>query len=173
MHDTLIHRKEDGSTKITIYRKPTHANQYILMDSHHPLQHKLGVIRTLMHRAETLVTEEEDKVLEIERSRRRLVCVCGYKRLTSQSRMLAILATVKVPLPPIPTGALSSFLMWGGLRRPSSCHQLTGSHCTFQTKEHFTFISCVTQRQNQQVWGVPDCVQFPMHKLSSLICRRD
>ena len=49
------------------------------MDSHHPLQHKLGVIRTLMHRAETLVTEEEDKVLEIEKIRKALG-VCGYKR---------------------------------------------------------------------------------------------
>ena len=173
MHDTLIHRKVDGSTKITIYRKPTHANQYILMDSHHPLQHKLGVIRTLMHRAETLVTEEEDKGLEIEKIKKALGVCVDTNGLTSQSRMLAILATVKVPLPPIPTGALSSFLMWGGLRRSSSCHQLTGSHCTFQTKEHFTFISCVTQRQNQQVWEVPDCVQFPMYKLSSLIYRRD
>ena len=79
MLDTLIHRKEDGSTKIIIYRKPTHTDQYLLMDSHHPLQHKLGVIRTLMHRAETLVTEEEDKVLEIEKIRKALG-VCGYKR---------------------------------------------------------------------------------------------
>ena len=34
-----------------------------LWTQHHPLQHKLGIIRTLMHRAETFVTEEEDKVL--------------------------------------------------------------------------------------------------------------
>ncbi len=79
MLDTLIHRKEDGSTKITIYRKPTHTDQYLLMDSHHPLQHKLGVVRTLMHRAETIVTEEEDKGLEIEKIRKALE-VCGYKR---------------------------------------------------------------------------------------------
>ena len=79
MLDTLIHRKEDGTTKITIYRKPTHTDQYLLMDSHHPLQHKLGVVRTLMHRAETLVTEEEDKVLEIEKIQNALG-VCGYKR---------------------------------------------------------------------------------------------
>ncbi|XP_072039623.1 uncharacterized protein [Amphiura filiformis] len=79
MLDTLIHRKDTGSTKITIYRKPTHTDQYLLMDSHHPLQHKLGVIRTLVHRAESLVTEEEDKVLELEKIQKALG-VCGYKR---------------------------------------------------------------------------------------------
>ena len=79
MLDTLIHRKEDSSTKITIYRKPTHTVPYLLMDSHHPLQPKLGVIRTHMHRAETLVTEEEDKVVEIEKIRKALG-VCRYKR---------------------------------------------------------------------------------------------
>ena len=79
MLDTLIHRRDDGSLKITISRKPTHTDQYLLMDSHHPLQHKLGVIRTLTHRAKTLITEEEDKVDELERIQS-VLGVCGYKR---------------------------------------------------------------------------------------------
>ena len=37
------------------------------MDSHHPLQHKLGVIRTLIHRAESLVTDQDDKLSELEK----------------------------------------------------------------------------------------------------------
>ena len=77
MLDTNIHRRVDGSTKITIYRKPTHTDQYLLMDSHHPLHHKLGVIRTLTHRAKTLITKPEDKAEELERIRS-VLGVCGW-----------------------------------------------------------------------------------------------
>ena len=50
MLDIMIHRADDGKLKVTIFRKPIHTDQYLSMDSHHPLQHKLGVIRTLEHR---------------------------------------------------------------------------------------------------------------------------
>ena len=62
--DTLIIRKPDGSTKLCIYRKKTHTNQYLQFQSHHPLHQKLGVIRSLLDRKEAIVTEEEDKVVE-------------------------------------------------------------------------------------------------------------
>ena len=56
--DTLTERKEDGSLKVRIYRKPTHTDQYLNFQSNHPLQHKLGV--TLHRRTDTVVTEESD-----------------------------------------------------------------------------------------------------------------
>ena len=69
MLNVLVHRKQDGSLKTTIYRKPTHTNQYLDISSHHPLQHKLGVIRTLVYREDFGITEEEDKVQELNNIR--------------------------------------------------------------------------------------------------------
>ena len=57
--DTKVIRKPDGSIKLDIYRKPTHTNnQYLLLSSHHPLHQKLGVIRTLYDRKDTIITED-------------------------------------------------------------------------------------------------------------------
>ena len=42
-----------------IYCKPTHTDQYLQFSSHHPLKHKLGVIRTLEHRANTLISHPD------------------------------------------------------------------------------------------------------------------
>ena len=44
--------------------KKTHTDQYLNFSSHHPLHQKLGVIRTLLNRKDTIVTEEADRISE-------------------------------------------------------------------------------------------------------------
>jgi len=61
--------------------KPTHTDQYLHFESHHPLEQKLGVIRTLFNRADTIVTSVEDKSKEQEHLRTAL-SKCGYKPWT-------------------------------------------------------------------------------------------
>jgi len=78
--DTLITRKPDGSLKTTIYRKPTHTDQYLSYESNHLGEHKLSVIKTLFHRAETIVTEEEDLKLEKGHITKALKN-CGYPKV--------------------------------------------------------------------------------------------
>jgi hypothetical protein len=61
--DCLITIK-DSRLQTKVYRKPTHTDQYLAFDSNHPLIHKLGVIRTLQHRANTVISEPSEIVSE-------------------------------------------------------------------------------------------------------------
>ncbi|KAM4589401.1 uncharacterized protein V3H82_003528 isoform 2-T2 [Fundulus diaphanus] len=75
--DCLVNVEGDGNLNIEVYRKPTHTDQYLLFDSHHPLEHKLSVIRTLQHRAEHVPTKTEGKHKEQKHIRDALQ-TCGY-----------------------------------------------------------------------------------------------
>ena len=63
--DLCTHILDDGSTKITIYMKPTHTNQYLNFKSHHPLTHKRSVVCTLTYREQQYVTTAEDRKSEL------------------------------------------------------------------------------------------------------------
>ena len=84
--DAAVSVKDGGTFGITVYRKPTHTNQYLLFDSHHPLDHKLGVVRTLFHRANTVVTSPEDRETEHDYLKNALQ-KCGYSDWTFQKAL--------------------------------------------------------------------------------------
>ena len=57
--DTIVKPEVNGSLSITVYRKPTHTDQYLQWDSHHNLSAKFSVINTLCHRAKTVCSNPE------------------------------------------------------------------------------------------------------------------
>ena len=75
--ECLVKINSDGSLSTRVYRKPTHTDQYLQFSSHHPLIHKLGVIRTLEHRANTLISHPDEVEKEKEHIRK-ASNLCGY-----------------------------------------------------------------------------------------------
>ena len=62
--NVLISRNSDRSIGTTVYRKPTHANKYLDFSSHHPLAHKIAVVRTLSSRAQALMSSAVTRTQE-------------------------------------------------------------------------------------------------------------
>ena len=52
--NTIVKLEADGNLSTTVYRRPTHTDQYIQWNSHHHLSVKFSVINTLNHRAQTM-----------------------------------------------------------------------------------------------------------------------
>ena len=52
-------------------------DQYLMFDSHHPVEHKLSVVRTLLGRNEAIVTDEADR-LEEEQHVKKVLKQCKY-----------------------------------------------------------------------------------------------
>ena len=75
--DAQITRKEDGTLKVKVYTKKTHTNQHLNYEFYHPLNHQLGVVRTLYERADNITTEPEDQKQEVVHVNNALK-MCGY-----------------------------------------------------------------------------------------------
>ena len=55
--DPLVTREPDGRLHTTVYRKPTHTDQYLAYDSHHPQSVKRGIVKCLNDRAKRIITK--------------------------------------------------------------------------------------------------------------------
>ena len=55
--DTLVTREPDGKLHTSVYRKPTHTDQYLMYDTHHPQSVKRGIVKCLHDRAERIITK--------------------------------------------------------------------------------------------------------------------
>ena len=59
--DTLVTIEPDNTFSTTVYRKPTHTDQYLHWDSNHHITAKQSVYNTLAHRAK-IVSSTQDKL---------------------------------------------------------------------------------------------------------------
>ena len=59
--DTVTVVRADGEIRTRVFRKETHTDQYLNFKSNHPLEHKRGVVNTLMHRADIVVSDDQER----------------------------------------------------------------------------------------------------------------
>ena len=52
--DILVTPGDDGRLSTTVYRKTTHTDLYLQLDSHHTISSEYSVVGTLHHRAKTI-----------------------------------------------------------------------------------------------------------------------
>ena len=69
--------ESDGSINTYVFKKDTNSDQYLNFSSNNPLEHKKGVMRTLMKRADRLVSDETEFGRETEHIKKALQ-VTGY-----------------------------------------------------------------------------------------------
>ena len=75
----LSNPQADGTLSITVYRKPTHTDQYLQWDSHHHLSAKFSVIHTLSHKVRTVCSKLE--LLQQEKDHlRKALTKCRYPK---------------------------------------------------------------------------------------------
>ncbi|KAI8507129.1 hypothetical protein Bbelb_155680 [Branchiostoma belcheri] len=75
--DVMMVRNPDNTITTDVFRKETHTDHYLQWSSNHPVQQKLGIVRTLMHRANTLI--EDPALREAEKEKVRVALRhCGY-----------------------------------------------------------------------------------------------
>ena len=79
-------REEDRRLEFSIYRKPTHTDQYLAFDSNHHVSQKLGIVHTLNRRRDRLVTTQESKEKE-GRHIRNALRRCSYPQWAVNKRI--------------------------------------------------------------------------------------
>ena len=56
--DVEVRRADDGMLRTGVYRKSTHTDRYLDFNSHHSMQHKESVVRSLVNRGRVLPSDE-------------------------------------------------------------------------------------------------------------------
>ena len=157
--DLCINVREDGGTKITIYRKPTHTDQYLNFSSNHPLEHKRSVVRTLTHRAKEFVTTSEDQECELKH-------VHNALRMNGYTEWALVIPKQKAKTRPTSTNkgntrppSIGLPYVQGLSERLSKTfrkHGVSVYHKPVNTLVYYTFHPRTLERQDaerQEVWG--------------------
>ena len=77
--DVQVTPQTDGTLSKSVYRKPTHTNQYLQWDNHHSISAQYSVISTLFHRAKEVCSTKQQLKEEQDHIQQALT-LCRYPR---------------------------------------------------------------------------------------------
>ena len=105
--DILITPDKDGRLHTTVYRKPTHTDQYMHWDSHHPISSKYSVVGTLQHRAKAICSNRQ-LLQQVEEHLSKALMNCKYSiwalnKVKMKMSKPAQKKKIKIPLSRTPT----------------------------------------------------------------------
>ena len=118
--DTLVTIESNNTFSTTVYRKPTHTDQYLHWDSNHHITAKESVYNTLAHRAKTVSSKKQSLDKELQQLKG------PYKHVSSQigyltNYMKGSLRTIRPTRAPVsPTIPLKTTTPTTTLRRGTS-----------------------------------------------------
>ncbi len=69
----------EGNLSFSVYRKPTHTDHYLKFALHQPLEHKLGIMCTLRHRAKITFSNDKEKIQE-DNHLKKALSLFGYPK---------------------------------------------------------------------------------------------
>ena len=134
--DLLIIRKDTRAVNLQIYRKPTHTDQYLNFNSHHPNEYKLNVVRTLFDRSQSLISDSTDRHVEDLHIENALLD-CGYPDWTFQ-KVKKQMKTKKKQKKGFSKPALSHFTLCGGyIGKDSPGNEEASGSCCHETSKDF------------------------------------
>ena len=123
--DILVSPEHNNTLTTSIYRKPTHVDQYLHWDSNHNLPAKYSIYKTVAHRARVVyksqqaLKEEEDHIRQAllrhsypPWTLNRLHTIINHRFNTNQAQMTDNSTTMKKPKPlflwcPTPGGSVT------------------------------------------------------------------
>ena len=100
--DTLLTHHSNGSITTSVFRKKTHTDKYLDFSSHHPLSHKLSVVKTLFNRARSISSTPSNTSTEESHITNALV-KNGYPRSIIKRVSQTTISRSADPPPPKPT----------------------------------------------------------------------
>ncbi len=104
--DTTVKHNSNGTLFTTVFRKKTHTDKYLSFASHHPIAHKIAVIKTLFCRANSICGSDQDRNVERAHIRSALK-MNGYpSRVISKAMRARPASSSKVMLKPKATVVL-------------------------------------------------------------------
>ena len=130
--DASVSREPDGSLTTSVYRKPTHTDQYLAYDSHHPQSVKHSIVKCLYDRAKRLVTKPS--VISAEKKHLSSVLVSnGYPSSFVQKISKARTAPKKEPVAEFKSTAVLSYIQ--GVSEPlRRCLEQQGIRTVFKSE---------------------------------------